>query len=144
MLDAVLNALSIPWSRNRIINSGDGAADTFSIMVDRYFEYRGGRYIVTLGDGDTYSHTLAKLLEGAGYRVLRIGSGEKFEDVGDKLFRLIGVAPDFGKQALQGGVETTGFLVQQDDAGGKRVVITGEHVDPRQKWLMAPGCGGKL
>jgi hypothetical protein len=111
--------------------------------VDRYFEYKGGRYIVSIGESDPYSYTLLRLLESAGYRVLSIGRAENFKTVSHKLLGLIGVAPDFGKQALQGGRDTTGFLIQQDDAGGRRVVITGEAVDPRQKWVMKPGCAAK-
>lgn len=143
IVDAVMNALSVSWSRNRIIHSDEGAANTFSIRVDRYFEYKGARYIVSIGESDPYSYTLIRLLEGAGYKVLRISGGENFKTVNEKLLRLIGLAPDFGRHALQEGRETTGFLLQQDDAGGRRVVITGEPVDPRQKWVMTSGCGAR-
>lgn len=140
MVDALLNALSLPWSKNRIVQSSDGAATAFSIKVDRYFEYKGARYIVAIGESDAYSYTLLRVLESAGYRVLRVSAGEDFHSVGDKLLRLIGALPEFGRQELQAGKEIPGFLVQPDDAGGKRVVLTAEPVDPRQKWVMKPGC----
>jgi hypothetical protein len=140
VVDSLLNALSVTWSKNRIVQSGDAAATAFSIRVDRYFEYKGARYIVSLGDKDPYSYTLLRILETAGYRVLRVGAGEDFKTVGEKLLTLMGVAPQFGKHPLQEGKETAGFLVQPDDAGGRRVVLTGEPVDPRQKWVMKPGC----
>jgi hypothetical protein len=143
IVDAVLNALSISWSRNRIIQSAEGAPTAYSIRVDRYFEYKGKRYIVSIGENDPYSYTLTRLLEGAGYQALRLNGAEDFQEVSEKLLGLVGVAPDFGKHALQGGRDAAGFLIQPDDAGGKQVVITGETIDPRQKWLLAPGCGAR-
>jgi len=143
MVDAVLNALSVPWSKNKIVQSSDGAATAFSIRVDRYFEYKGARYIVSIGEKDAYSYTLLRILESAGYRVLRVGGAEDFKTVGEKLLALMGVAPEFARHPLQEGKETAGFLVQPDDAGGKRVVLTGEPVDARQKWVMKPGCAAK-
>jgi hypothetical protein len=143
IVGAVLNALSVSWSKNRIIQADEGAPTAFSIKVDRYFEYRGARYIVSIGESEPYSYTLIRLLEGAGYKVLRLSGGEDFKTACEKLLKLVGLVPDFGKHALQGGGETTGFLIQQDDAGARRVVITGDPVDPRQKWLMAPGCGAR-
>ena len=141
MVDAVLNALSVSWSKNRIIQSV--APTSFSIRVDRYFEYKDARYIVSIGEFDPYNYTLIRLLEGAGYRVLRIGGREDFDKVGQRLLALIGVVPDFGRHLLQEGKSVTGFLVQQDDAGGRRVIISGEPADPHQKWLMPSGCGAR-
>jgi len=143
IVDAVLNALSLSWLRNRIIQSDEGAANTFSIMVDRYFELKGVRYIVSIGESDPYTYTLIRLLEGAGYRVLMIGSGDDFKVVSEKLLRLVGLVPDFGKHVLQGGVESTGFLVRQDGAGGRAVVITSEAADPKLKWNLPAGCGAR-
>jgi hypothetical protein len=141
IVDAVMNALSLHWSRNRIIQSGEGASNAFSIRVDRYFELKGVRYIVSIGESDPYSYTLLRLLESAGYRVLMIDSDDDFQAVGEKLLRLVGVEPDFGKHLIQGGKESTGFLVQQDDAEGRQVVITSEAVNPKLKWTMPAGCG---
>ena len=141
IVDSVLNALSISWTRNKILNSNGGSPTAYSIRVDRFFEYKGARYIVSISESDPYSYTLLRLLESTGYHVLRISGGEDFKTVSEKLLKVIGVVPEFGKHALQGGKETAGFLIQPDDAGGRRVVLTGDPVDPRQKWLMAPGCG---
>ena len=143
VVDALLNALSVAWSKNKIVQSGEAAETAFSIRVDRYFEYKGARYIVSLGDKDPYSYTLLRILESAGYRVLRVGASEDFKTVGEKLLSLMGVAPEFGRHPLQEGKETAGFLVQPDDAGGRRVVLTGDPVDQRQKWLMKPGCAAR-
>jgi hypothetical protein len=141
MVDAVMNALSLPWSKNRIIQSDDGAPNAFSIRVDRYFEYNGIRTIVSIGESDPYSYTLLRLLEGAGYRVLMINSGDDFKAVGEKMLRLVGAVPDFGKYLIAVGKENSGFLVQQEDAAGRRVLITNEIVNPRTKWTMPAGCG---
>ena len=143
VVDSVLNAISASWSKNRIIHSDHGAPTTFSIRVDRYFEYKGMRYIISIGENDPYNYTLIRLLEAAGYRVLRMSGKEDFKTASEKLFKLIGVQPEFGTHALQGGKQSTNFLVQQDDAGGRRVLITDGPADPGQKWVMPSGCGAK-
>lgn len=143
MVDALLNALSLSWEKNKILESKDGAATAFSIRVDRYFEHRGSRYIVSTGETDAYSYTLLRLLESAGYRVLRVTEKDDFHTVAEKLLRLMGLTPNFGKHPVPEGGAVTGFLVEQDDAGGRRVVLSGEPAAPRMKWLLAPGCGAR-
>ena len=141
IVDAVMNALSLHWSKNRIIHSDEGAPNAFSFRVDRYFERNGARFIVSIGENDPYSYTLLRLLEGAGYRSLMINLDDDFNAVGEKMLRFLGLAPDFGRHVIQGGMESTGFLVQQDDAEGRRVVITSEPGNPKLKWTMPAGCG---
>jgi len=140
IVDTVLNALSLRWSKNRIIQSAEGASNAFSIRVDRYFEKNGVRYIVSVAESDPYTYTLLRLLESAGYRVLMVNQGDDLRVIGDKLLRLVGLTPDFGKHLIQGGKEESGFLVQQDDPEGRRVLITGEPADPKLKWTLPAGC----
>jgi|GEM_PF-1433323 len=141
IVDSAMSALSLHWSKNRIINSAEGAPNAFSIRVDRYFERNGARYIVSIDENDPYSFTLLRLLETSGYRVLMIGAGDDFKAVTEKLLRMVGLTPDFGKHPIQGGRESTGFLVQQEDAEGRRLLLTGEAVDPKSKWTLPQGCG---
>ncbi|GFO58975.1 hypothetical protein GMST_13000 [Geomonas silvestris] len=141
IVDSVLNALALRWSKNRIIQSAEGAANAYSIRVDRYFEKNGARYIVSIGEEDPYSYTLLRLLEGSGFRVLMIGKGDDFLTIGEKLLRLVGLTPDFGKHLVQAGKLETGFLVQQDDPEGRRVLLTSEPADPKVKWTLPAGCG---
>jgi len=143
VVDSVLNALSITWKKNWIIQSKDGAATAYSIKVDRYFEYKGERYIVAIGDNDTYSDTLLSMLAGAGYQGLSIGGNEDYQTVSGKLLNLIGVAPEFGRHAIEGGKEASGFLVRPEDAAGRRVLISGERFAASQQGLLAPGCGAR-
>ncbi|MBJ6748848.1 LysM peptidoglycan-binding domain-containing protein [Geomonas anaerohicana] len=143
VVDSVLNALSAAWSRNKIIQSATGAATPFSIRVDRYFEYKGNRYIVSIGENDPYNYTLIRILETAGYRVLMLTGKEDFKTVTERLFKLVGVAPEFGPHALQEGKHATGFMVQQDDAAGRRVLITDTAPPAGHKWVMPAGCGAK-
>jgi hypothetical protein len=140
VVDDVLNALSIPWTRNKIIASGETAPNPYSIRVDRYFEHKGGRYIINVGEADPYTYTLIRILERAGYRSLTVEPSDDVRTETEKLLRLIGVAAEFGRQPLQGGKEVQGFLVQPEDAGGRRVLITAERPDPGSQWLMKPGC----
>ena len=137
IIDAVLNTLSVSWSRNRIIQST--APNSFSIRVDRYFEFQGGRYIVSIGEFDPYNYTLIRLLEGAGYKVLRIDGTEDFETAGRKILALIGTAADFGKHPLPGGKTASGFLIPQE-VSGRRVIISNDPVDPQHKWVLTQGC----
>jgi hypothetical protein len=139
MVDSFLNALSLHWSKNRIVQSA--GPTSFSIRVDRYFEYKNARYIVSIGEHDPYNYTMIRLLEAAGYRVLMINGKEDFQTLGKRMLAFVGVAPTFGKHVLQGGVTATGFLIRQDDAGGRQVIISGEPADPHQKWVMPQGCG---
>ncbi|GFO67744.1 hypothetical protein GMLC_13230 [Geomonas limicola] len=143
IVDTVLNALALRWSKNRIIQSAEGASNAYSIRVDRYFEKNGARYIVSIGEEDPYSYTLLRLLEGSGYRVLMIGKGDDFLSIGEKLLRLIGLTPDFGKHLIQGGKAETGFLVQQDDPEGRRVLLTSDPADPTVKWTLPAGCASR-
>jgi hypothetical protein len=140
VVDHILNALSIPWTRNKILVSGENSPTPYSIRVDRYFEYKGGRYIVSIGQTDPYSYALIRLLEGAGYRTATVELSDDFRTETEKVLRLIGGAPEFGRHTLQGGKEAQGFLIQSYDAGGRRVVITSEKADPGLDWVMKPGC----
>lgn len=140
VVDAVLNALSVPWSKNRIVQSSEPA---FSIRVDRYFEYKKRRYIVSIGESDPYNITLIKLLEAAGYKVLRLNGQEDFDKVNRRLFALIGVVRDYGAHPLAEGKAVTGYLVQQEDAAGRRVVISPQPADPLSKWVLPAGCGSR-
>lgn len=141
ILDSMMNVLSLKWAKNRIVRSEDGAKTAFSVMVDRYFELKGKRYIVTVGEIDPYNYTLLRLLETSGYKVLRLNGGEDFEAVGDKLLRLVGSTPAFGKHALAGDGEKKGFLLTEDETGGRRVLVTREVVGPGEERVMAAGCG---
>jgi hypothetical protein len=111
--------------------------------VDRYFEYKGVRYIISIGESDPYNYTLIRLLEASGYRVLRMTGKEDFKSVSEQLFKLIGVAPDLGTHPLNDGREASGYLVQQDDAGGRQVLITDGPATPGHKWVLPPGCGAR-
>lgn len=143
IVDSLLNAISASWSKNKIIHSGSGAPTTFSIRVDRYFEYKGGRYIVSIGENDPYNYTLIRLLEAAGYRVLMLNGNEDFKTTSDKLFKLVGIQPEFGTHTLPGGAQATGYLLQQEDAGGRRILLTEGAPPPGHKWVLPSGCGSK-
>lgn len=143
IVDSLLNAISASWSKSKIIHSGSGAPTTFSIRVDRYFEYKGARYIISIGENDPYNYTLIRLLEAAGYRVLMLSGGEEFKTTSDKLFKLVGVDSAFGSYPLPGGNQATGYLLQQEDAGGRRVLLTEGAPPPGHKWVLPLGCGSK-
>lgn len=141
VIDALLNVMSVNWSKNRILESQKDSPMAYSIMVDRYFEHGGTRYIITVGDNDPYNYTLLRLLEAEGYKVLRLSGKEQFQDLGQKVLKLVGVSPAFGSYPVGSGEQhNRGFLLQGEDAGGRTVVVTSERVDAKQKAALASGC----
>lgn len=142
-VDALLTVLQISPGRNRTVEAGQEAGTAFSITADRYFEYQGGRYVVSIGESDPSGYTLLRVLETAGYQVLSLTGREDFRGAAVRLLTAVGVAPDFGRHLLQEGKEITGFLIRPEGAGGSRVVVSAERVEPGGKWLLAPGCGAR-
>lgn len=141
-VDSLLALLQIAPGRNKTLEAGpEGAA--CSITVDRYFEYQGGRYVVSIGESDPSAYTLLRVLETAGYKVLRLTGREDYRGAAVRLLTAVGVAPDFGRHPVQEGKGITGFLLKPEDAGGRRVVLSAERVGPGEKWLLAPGCGAR-
>jgi hypothetical protein len=68
---------------------------------------------------------------------------DDFDKVNRRLLALIGVVRDYGPHPLPGGKTVTGYLVQQEDAAGRRVVISPQPADPQLKWVLPAGCGSK-
>lgn len=143
MVDAVLSSLSVKWSQNRIIESDAGAPNAFSIRVDRYFEFNGGRCIVSIGESDPYSYTLIRLLQNAGYRTAMIGRGDSLASVTEKLSGLVGQKARPVALPVAGGGEVEGLLVQRVDASGEPVVLTGAGVDGTPGRLLPEGCASR-
>lgn len=141
-VDSLLNLLQAPMSREKRVEAGQGTDAAVSIEVDRYFEYKGGRYIVSIGESDAGRYTLLRVLESAGYRVLRLEGGDDSRNAADKLLRLLGVTPDFGRHRLQGGKAVTGFLIRQEGTAGKRVVLSGP-AGAEEREFLAPECGAR-
>lgn len=142
-VDSLLALLQIAPGRNKTLEAGQETGAAFSITVDRYFEYQGGRYVVSIGASDPSAYTLLRLLEAAGYKVLRLTGREDYRGAAVRLLTAVGVAPDFGRHPVQEGKGITGFLLKPEDAGGRRVVVSAERVGPGEKWLLAPGCGAR-
>ena len=142
-VDSLLALLEAAVSRDKTLKAGQGADTSLAVEVARYFEYQGGRYIVSIGESDPGRYTLLRILETAGYKVLRLDGKEEFRDTGEKLLRLVGVEPDFGGHPLQQGKAVTGFLIKQEGPMGRRVVVSAEPSRPGERWVLAPECGAR-
>lgn len=73
-LDTLLNALSVPWDKDRVIegNTAAGSPESFSIKVERYLELDGRRYVLTGNRKDPYEYTILRILQMSGYTILRV------------------------------------------------------------------------
>lgn len=143
VIDSLLRLLRIDPGRNKTVEAGQGTGTPFSITVDRYFEYQGGRYIVSIGESDPYSYTLLRVMERTGYKVLRLSDKEGFHAAADRLLTMVGVAPDFGRHRIEGEKRVTGFLIKTEGTGGRRVVVSAVPVEAGEKWPLAPECGAR-
>lgn len=142
-VDSLLALLRITPGKNREVQAGRKTETAFTVTAERYFEYQGRRYVVSIGESEPSKYTLLRVLETEGYQVLRLGSLEDFRGTTDGLLRVVGVAPVFGRHLLQEGKGITGFLIEPETAGGKRVVVSSERVEPGEKWPLAPECGAR-
>ena len=70
IVDGLLNALALPWKRDRVVE-GEGPAGPYSIKVDRHLELSGRQIIVTTAPQDPFTYTMLRLLAVSGYTVIR-------------------------------------------------------------------------
>lgn len=119
IVDKLLSSLGLPWSKDRVIEgtTGQGGDDHFSIKVDRYMELQGKRIVVTGSGQDPFAYTMLRLLEVAGYTVVRLDMQGGFASLTSQLLTKLDISfaaglyrfiPPAGEGASR---ELTGFLV---------------------------------
>ena len=98
-LDLLLTALSIPWSKDRVINgsSGSGSPESFSIKVERYLELDGKRFVLARSSNNPYEYTFLRLLEMAGYSIIRLDDRAGFPVLASQLLSKLGFTFSSGK-----------------------------------------------
>lgn len=98
-LDLLLTALSVPWIKDRVIEekAGSSSPESFSIKVDRYLELNGKRYVLTANRKDLYEYTILRLLEMAGYTVMRLDEKSSISEITAQILTQFNFAFSSGK-----------------------------------------------
>jgi hypothetical protein len=144
MVDALLDALSLKWSKAHpvTIPVGGSSGASLTIPVDRYFEDGGKRFFLDFGGADPDRATLVRLLELSGYRRIAVGPRDDFRAIAGKILKAVEMQGEYGKHSLaprsggSGAVEVSGFLIMRT---GERLFITGMPVDGKVSDLIQAG-----
>lgn len=118
IVDGILTALSLPWSRDRVIEGTTGPNDgeRFSIKVDCYTEMAGKRFILTRGKQDPFAYTMLRLLALAGYTIIELNRDEGFASLATQILTGLELPYTSGSfrfmpaEGENGAREMTGFL----------------------------------
>jgi len=118
IVDGVLTALSLPWSRDRVVEgtTGPGDGERFSIKVDCYVEKEGKRFILTRGKQDPFAYTMLRLLAMAGYTIIELNREEGFASLAAQILTGLDLPFTSGSfrftpaEGENGSRELTGFL----------------------------------
>ena len=137
ILDSMLNALSIPFETGKRIDvyGRDNIGVTLEVPVDRYFEYEGRKYAVSLFDGDTVNYTLTGLLEMKGYQVIILHEGDDFRSVAEQLLSRLQLPGSYAEHELwpergaSYGVRLSGVMIRGSRVGGRNIFLTERHID---------------
>jgi hypothetical protein len=144
MTDALLDALSLKWSKAHPVTipiGGSGGA-SLTIPVDRYFEVGGKRFFLDFGGADPDRATLARLLELSGYRRIAVGPKDDFRTIAGKILPALEVQSEYRKHTLTpasggpGAVEVSGLLIIRS---GERLFVTDTPVDKKVSDLIQAG-----
>lgn len=136
-VDQLLSALSLRWTTDKVLESGagKGGQESFSIKVDRYLELDGKRYVITGAGNDPYQYTMLRLLETAGYTVIRVDGQQPLPGVASQLLTPLGFAHGSGTYRFTLPTEATpprlvdGVLVTLKSPGA-HLFITETILDP--------------
>jgi len=87
ILDSFLDALAVPFETGQSIDlyARDNIGVRLEVPVDRYFAYKGRRYVAALFNGDPVNYTLIRLLETKGYRVIMLEEDDDLQTIADQL-----------------------------------------------------------
>jgi len=118
IVDGILTALSLPWSRDRVIEGSTGPEDgeRFSIKVDCYVEKEGKRFILTRGKQDPFAYTMLRLLAMAGYTIIELNRDEGFASLATQILTGLDLPFTSGSfrfmpaEGENGAREMSGFL----------------------------------
>jgi hypothetical protein len=134
LVDTILTALVIPWSRDHAVTITIGANDdpALTINVDRYFEYGGKRYFLDFAGGNPSQTTLLRLLEVAGYRRISLSGTDSVQQTTELILRALHIDSTCQEQSITltpaaGSPETvriTGYLISRPERPGEQLLLT--------------------
>jgi LysM repeat protein len=98
-LDQLLTAIGVQWSKDRVIDGSISPQnpESFSIKVDYYLELAGKRYVLVGSRKDPYEYTMLRLLEMAGYSVVRLDDQSGLPALANQLLSHLGFAFSSGQ-----------------------------------------------
>lgn len=149
IVDAILEALSIPFDQARKISLQDGAAQgvALSVTAERYCEKGARKVVVFSYEKDPVQDVLLELLERNGYHVVTLLPEDDFREIAEKVFAVLKLPSSYGLHHLWDAgdvsfdVQVSGFVVP---AGGKRsglIYLTNTVFSPFFKELVgSQGC----
>lgn len=132
MVDHLLSWLSLPVEKNRRLELFTPAENGISLSVsaERYFVYKGERFVINHFNGDPVTYTLFRLLETKGYRVITLDSGDSFRPLADKLLSRLGLSSGYMPHLLatdpsgRYSLELSGFMLENFSKGGGALLLT--------------------
>lgn len=148
IVDMLLSALSLPWEKDKVIagNAGSGSPESFSIKVQRYLELDSKRYVLSGTTITPYEYTMFRLLEMAGYNVLRLEDREGFNELAEQLFRQLGFSYTAGRHCFTVADKTAdkiiieGYMVSLKKPG-VTVFITEKPLDAINAGILESSVG---
>jgi hypothetical protein len=136
IIDTVLDALSLRWSRDYPVDVMVGRKDAppLRVTVNRYFEEKGEKYIVDFENGDPGHATFVRMLELAGYRKIAVNARDDLQSIAQKLLMPLNLMAEYRKHIFtfhdRYSVEVSGVLIPVVDAGGRIPFVTDLKLDP--------------
>jgi hypothetical protein len=126
-IDSLLESLHLTAEKGHVLTvPAKGDSVMFSIKVDRFFEYKGKRFIISLVEADPYNYTLLRILENTGYHRLQVSPSDDYVKTTSALLNLVGISAKYGLHELRGDDRKTlvGFLISDKDLGENDILIT--------------------
>lgn len=137
ILDAILNALSVPYQTDRHVDvfSADNNGISLSVKAERFFERDGQRFVITNFDGDPVTYTLFRILETKGYRVVILEPKDDFRKISEKVFSRLRIKGGYAQHKLwpddvsNYSLQVSGFNLEGAGVPGSSIFITNLQLD---------------
>lgn len=136
--DALLKALSINFERDRNLELDAGVVSGVNLTVraDIYHEDRGNRVVVSFAEANPVQHTLLRLLELKGYKVVMLYPDDDFRKISQKLLSVFKIPATYGTHHLWSSreapfdVQLSGFVLGGGGVKDGTTVLTNVALDP--------------
>lgn len=145
IVDALLEALSVPYEKDKDIPLQDGssAGVTLSVKAERYYEKSADKVVVFFYQKDRVQDVLLKLLKQNGYQVVILQPEDDFREIAEKVLSAMKLPATYGfyqlwnPAAVSYGVQLSGFIVPEEGKRTSRTFLTNSGIDTFFKDLVA-------